>query len=297
MTSVPHPLVQAPPDTPTSGGIGRKSFLSRLVANRRTSVAGAFLLLIAVLAVFAPLLAPHDYRDIVGKPLSSGGVLGIDDFGRDVLSRLLIGLRTSLGVALSAVLVAGVLGVALGLVAGYVGRRVSVVIMRGIDILLSFPPIVLAIAVVAVLGPALVNVVLVIGVLYIPRFTRIVYSQVLAIRHVEYVEAAEIMGTRPAGIVLRTILPNVAAPVIVQLSLSVSFAIQMEAGLSFLGLGAQPPLPSLGTMVGSGRDFLEVQPTLLIYPSVLIILVVLALNVFGDGMRDLLDPRRRGSTS
>ncbi|MER6523924.1 ABC transporter permease [Streptomyces sp. NPDC001508] len=297
MTSVPQPLVQAPPDAPTSRGIGQKSFPRRLLANRRTSVAGAFLLLVALLAVFAPLIAPHDYRDIVGKPLSSGGVLGIDDFGRDVLSRLLIGLRTSLGVALSAVLVAGVLGVALGLVAGYAGRRVSVVIMRGIDILLSFPPIVLAIAVVAVLGPALVNVVLVIGVLYIPRFTRIVYSQVLAIRHVEYVEASEIMGTRPTGIILRTILPNVAAPVIVQLSLSVSFAIQMEAGLSFLGLGAQPPLPSLGTMVGSGRDFLEVQPTLLIYPSVLIILVVLALNVFGDGMRDLLDPRRRGGNS
>ncbi|MFI1293820.1 ABC transporter permease [Streptomyces sp. NPDC020792] len=297
MTTVPQPLVQAPPDAPTSGGSGQKSFLRRMVANRRASVAGAFLLLVALLAVFAPLIAPHDYRDIVGKPLSSGGVLGIDDFGRDVLSRLLIGLRTSLEVALSAVLVAAVLGVALGLVAGYAGRRISVVIMRGIDILLSFPPIVLAIAVVAVLGPALVNVVLVIGVLYIPRFTRIVYSQVLAIRNVEYVEASEIMGTRPAVIALRTILPNVAAPVIVQLSLSVSFAIQMEAGLSFLGLGAQPPLPSLGTMVGSGRDFLEVQPTLLVYPSVLIILVVLALNVFGDGMRDLLDPRRRGRSS
>ncbi|MFJ6565568.1 ABC transporter permease [Streptomyces sp. NPDC091412] len=297
MTTVPQPLVQAPPDAPTSGGSGQKSFLRRMVANRRTSVAGAFLLLVALLAVFAPLIAPHDYRDIVGRPLSSGGVLGIDDFGRDVLSRLLIGLRTSLEVALSAVLVAAVLGVALGLVAGYGGRRISVVIMRGIDILLSFPPIVLAIAVVAVLGPALVNVVLVIGVLYIPRFTRIVYSQVLAIRHVEYVEASEIMGTRPTVIALRTILPNVAAPVIVQLSLSVSFAIQMEAGLSFLGLGAQPPLPSLGTMVGSGRDFLEVQPTLLVYPSALIILVVLALNVFGDGMRDLLDPRRRGRSS
>ncbi|WP_055551741.1 ABC transporter permease [Streptomyces sp. NBRC 110028] len=297
MSTVSHPLVPALPDAPTSGGSGKKSFLARMVANRRTSVAGAFLLLVAFLAIFAPLIAPHDYREIVGRPLSSGGVLGTDDFGRDVVSRLLIGLSTSLGVALSAVLVAAVLGVVLGLLAGYAGRPVSLVIMRGIDILLSFPPIVLAIAVVAVLGPALANVVLVIGVLYIPRFTRIVYSQVLAIRHVEYVEAAEIMGTRPAVIALRTILPNVAAPVIVQLSLSVSFAIQMEAGLSFLGLGAQPPLPSLGSMVGSGRDFLEVQPTLLIYPSVLIILIVLALNVFGDGMRDLLDPRRRDRSS
>ncbi|TDD21517.1 ABC transporter permease [Nonomuraea diastatica] len=293
MATAPESLAPALPGTPLVKGAGRKSLLQRMVSNRRTSIAGAFLLLVAVVAVFAPLIAPYDYRDIVGKPLTPGGPLGIDDFGRDVLSRLLIGLRTSLGVALSAVLVAGVIGVVLGLVAGYVGRWVSTIIMRGIDVLLSFPPIVLAIAVVAILGPALVNVVLVIGVLYIPRFTRIVYSQVLSIRSMEYVEASEIMGTKPADILVKTILPNVAAPIIVQLSLSVSFAIQMEAGLSFLGLGAQPPLPSLGTMVGAGRDFLEVQPTLLIYPSVLIILVVLALNVFGDGMRDLLDPRHR----
>ncbi|TDE59721.1 ABC transporter permease [Nonomuraea mesophila] len=297
MATAPESLAQALPDTPPRTNGGRKPFLKRMLANRRTSVAGAFLLLVVVVAVFAPLIAPHDYRDIVGKPLTSGGPLGIDDFGRDVLSRLIIGLRTSLGVAVSAVLVAGVIGVALGLVAGYVGRWVSTIIMRGIDVLLSFPPIVLAIAVVAILGPALVNVVLVIGVLYIPRFTRIVYSQVLSIRSMEYVEASKIMGTRPADILAKTILPNVSAPIIVQLSLSVSFAIQMEAGLSFLGLGAQPPLPSLGTMVGAGRDFLEVQPTLLIYPSVLIILVVLALNVFGDGMRDLLDPRHRGKNS
>lgn len=297
MSTVDQLPAQAPPETTARGRVGWRSFLRRLASNRRTCVAGGFLLLVCLVALSAPLIAPHDYRDIVAKPLTSGGALGIDDYGRDVLSRLLIGLRTSLSVALSAVLVAGALGVTLGLVAGYAGRVASTLIMRGIDILLSFPPIVLAIAVVAVLGPELTNVVLVIGVLYIPRFTRVVYSQVLTIRNLEYVEATRIMGARPTSILLRTILPNVAAPIIVQLSLSVSFAIQLEAGLSFLGLGAQPPLPSLGTMVGSGRDFLEVQPTLLIYPSILIILVVLTLNVFGDGMRDLLDPRRRGRTS
>ncbi|MFF0726101.1 ABC transporter permease [Streptomyces sp. NPDC004134] len=290
-TAAPPPTAATPPRR------GGRHLLRSLAANRRTSIAGGFLLLVCAAALLAPLIAPHDYRDIAGTPLTQGGVLGIDDYGRDVLSRLLIGLRTSLAVALSAVLIAGAIGTTLGLVAGYGGRWASSVIMRGIDILLSFPPIVLAIAVVAAMGPELVNVVMVIGVLYIPRFTRIVYSQVLAIRSVEYVEAAEIMGTGRSTILLRTILPNVAAPVIVQLSLSVSFAIQMEAGLSFLGLGAQPPLPSLGTMVGAGRDFLEVQPTLLIYPSVLIILIVLALNVFGDGLRDLLDPRRSGTDS
>lgn len=297
MTILQEPQVHPTPKAAVVGKTSRKPFLRRMLSNRRTAVAGTFLLVTVLVAVLAPVLAPHDYRDIVGKPLTSTGLLGVDDFGRDVFSRLLIGLRTSLSVALSAVLVASVIGVALGLVAGYAGRWVSSLIMRGIDVLLSFPPIVLAIAVVAILGPALVNVVLVIGVLYIPRFTRVVYSQVLVLRNLEYVEAARIMGAKPGGILLKTILPNVAAPIIVQLSLSVSFAVQMEAGLSFLGLGAQPPVPSLGTMVGSGRDFLEVQPTLLIYPSVLIILVVLALNVFGDGMRDLFDPRRRGTNS
>ncbi|WBB57739.1 ABC transporter permease [Streptomyces sp. WMMC500] len=297
MPTVELDTAPAPPTAAAPPRRGGKHLLRGLASNRRTSVAGGFLLLVGAAALLAPLIAPHDYRDIAGTPLTQEGVLGVDDYGRDVLSRLLIGLRTSLAVALSAVLIAGAIGTTLGLIAGYGGRWASSVIMRGIDILLSFPPIVLAIAVVAAMGPELVNVVMVIGVLYIPRFTRIVYSQVLAIRSVEYVEAAEIMGTGRSTILLRTILPNVAAPVIVQLSLSVSFAIQMEAGLSFLGLGAQPPLPSLGTMVGAGRDFLEVQPTLLVYPSVLIILIVLALNVFGDGLRDLLDPRRSGTDS
>jgi len=263
--------------------------------NRRTAIAGGFLVLTALIALLAPLIAPHDYRDMVGVPLSPQGLLGTDDFGRDVFSRLLIALRTSLSVAVSSVIVAAVLGVALGLIAGYAGRTVGTVIMRAVDILLSFPPVVLAIAAVAILGEELVNVVLVIGVLYIPRFTRIVYSQVLALRNIEYVDAAKVMGASTPNILLRTILPNVSAPIIVQLTLSVSFAIQLEAGLSFLGLGAQPPLPSLGSMVGTGRDFLEVQPSLLIYPSIVIVAVVLAFNVFGDGLRDLLDPRKRGA--
>jgi peptide/nickel transport system permease protein len=293
--TTPRPATQADGAPALRPGI--RLWLKRLRSNRRTLVAGTFLIIVALVAVLSPLIAPHDYRDIVGKPLSNEGLLGIDDFGRDVFSRLLIGLRTSLLVAVAAVAVASVAGVALGLVAGYGGRTVGAIIMRGIDILLSFPPIILAIAVVAILGPAVGNVVLVIGVLYIPRFTRVVYSQVLGLRRVEYVEAAQVMGAGQLRILGRTILPNVSAPIIVQLTLSVSFAIQMEAGLSFLGLGAQPPLPSLGTMVASGRDFLEVQPMLLVYPSLLIILIVLALNVFGDGLRDILDPRRRGATT
>jgi peptide/nickel transport system permease protein len=275
--------------------VAPKTLWRRALRNRRTAIAGGVLVLTALVALLAPLIAPHDYRDMVGLPLSPQGLLGTDDFGRDVFSRLLIALRTSLLVAVSSVIVAAAVGVALGLIAGYAGRTVGTVIMRAIDILLSFPPVVLAIAAVAILGDELVNIVLVIGVLYIPRFTRIVYSQVLALRNVEYVDAAKVMGASTPNILLSTILPNVSAPIIVQLTLSVSFAIQLEAGLSFLGLGAQPPLPSLGSMVGTGRDFLEVQPSLLIYPSVVIVAVVLAFNVFGDGLRDLLDPRKRGA--
>lgn len=270
----------------------RRHVLSRAVRNPRTAIGGGFLLLVAILAILSPWIAPFDYRDQVGLPLTDAGVLGTDDFGRDVFSRLLIGIRTSLFVAVLAVLIAGLVGVVLGLVAGYLGGWTSTIIMRGIDVLLSFPPIVLAIAAVAILGPELRNVILVIGILYVPRFTRIVYTQVLSLRDAEFVQAARVMGARTSRTMFRTVLPNVAAPIIVQASLSLSFAVQIEAGLSFLGLGAQPPLPSLGTMVGAGRDFLEVQPSLLIYPSLVVIAVVLALNILGDGVRDLLDPRR-----
>ncbi len=285
VTDVPN--VQGPATLP-----GRRRLLARGLRNPRIAVAGGFLALAVLAVAMAPWIAPHDYREQVGYPLRSTGLLGTDDFGRDVFSRLIYGARTSLLVAGVAVLIAGVVGVGLGLVAGYLRGWVATVVMRGIDILLSFPPVVLAIAAVAILGPELRNVVIVIGILYVPRFTRIVYTQVLSLRDAEYVQAARVMGASTGRTMVRTVLPNVTAPVIVQASLSLSFAVQIEAGLSFLGLGAQPPLPSLGTMVGAGRDFLEVQPSLLIYPSLVIIALVLALNVLGDGLRDLLDPRR-----
>ncbi|MBD8021950.1 ABC transporter permease, partial [Brevibacterium gallinarum] len=176
--------------------------------------------------------------------------------------------------------------------AGFLGGWVSTLIMRGSDILLSFPAIILAIAVVAILGPDLINVVIVIGVLYVPQFTRVVYAQAAAIRKAQFVDAERVNGTRTASIIAFTVLPNVLSPIIVQGSLSTSFAVQVEAGLSFLGLGAQPPLASLGTLIASGRDFLEVQPSLLLYPSAVLVAIVLAVNVLGDGVRDVLDPRR-----
>lgn len=272
---------------PVSRGIVR-----RLVKNPRTCVSGAFFIIIVLVVLIGPLIYPITYREQVGIPLSQDGLLGTDDFGRDVLARLIIATRTSMLVAVGAVIIALLAGVGLGLLAGFLGGWTSTIIMRGSDILLSFPAVILAIAAVAILGPDLINVVIVIGILYVPRFTRVVYAQSVAIRSAQYVDAERVNGTSTASIISRTVLPNVMSTVIVQASLSLSFAIQVEAGMSFLGLGAQPPLASLGTMISSGRDFLEVQPTMLIYPSLLLIAIVLAVNVLGDGLRDVLDPRR-----
>lgn len=268
----------------------------RMLRNRRVVICGSILAVIGLVALFAPLLAPYDYRDPVGIPLSAGGSvgwIGTDDFGRDVLSRLIHGSRVSLGVSVVAVLIASTFGTLIGLVAGYFRGATETISMRGIDILLCFPPVVLAVAAVAALGPELRNVILIIGVLYIPRFARIVYGSVLSVSKMEYVIAARSMGSGALRILSRTVLPNVTAPILVQLSLSLGFAIQIESGLSFLGLGAQPPLPSWGSLVASGRDFLEVRPMLLIAPAVVIAVTVLALNILGDGLRDVFDPRRR----
>lgn len=276
--------------TPSTGTV------HRLLRNRRVLVCGTVLVVIALVALLAPWIAPYDYRDPVGVPLSSTGSvgwIGTDDFGRDVLSRLIYGSRVSLGVSVASVLIAALCGTTIGLVAGYFRGLTETLSMRGIDVLLSFPPVVLAVAGVAAFGPELRNVVLIIGVLYIPRFARIVYGSVLSVAKLEYVTAARSMGAGSFRILARTVLPNVTAPILVQLSLSLGFAIQIESGLSFLGLGAQPPLPSWGSLVASGRDFLEVRPMLLIAPAVVIAVTVLALNVLGDGLRDVFDPRRR----
>ncbi|MQA04218.1 MAG: ABC transporter permease subunit [Streptosporangiales bacterium] len=283
--------IQLPVLTGQSTGMAR-----RMLRNRRVAVCGAVLVVVGLLALFAPWIAPYDYRDPVGLPLSAAGSvgwIGTDDFGRDVLSRLIHGSRVSLGVSVLAVAIAVFFGTLIGLVAGYFRGATETVTMRGMDILLSFPPVVLAVAAVAALGPELRNVVIIIGVLYVPRFARIVYGAVLSVAKMEYVTAARSMGSGSLRILAKSVLPNVTAPILVQTSLSLGFAIQIESGLSFLGLGAQPPLPSWGSLIATGRDFLEVRPMLLIAPAVVIAITVLALNVLGDGLRDVFDPRRR----
>lgn len=257
-----------------------------------------FLIIVALISLFAPLVAPHSPTKLLGLPLLDPGgeyLLGTDDFGRDVLSRLIYAGRVSLGVAVGSVAIASFVGVALGLMAGYFRGTAEFIIMRSMDLLLSFPTIVLAIAMVAFLGPSIRNLIIIIGIIYIPRFVRVVFGATLVLGDSDFVNASRVIGSTDARILRTAVLPNVMAPIFVQVSLSLGFAILVESGLSFLGLGAQPPTPSWGNMISQARPFMELYPHLLIFPSVVIGLTILMLNTLGDGLRDELDPRLRGS--
>ncbi len=260
-------------------------------------VALPLLTVLILLAFGAPLLG-HDPNRVnprvkVQGP-SAAYLLGTDEFGRDILSRLAYGARITLIVAGASVLLAALGGTILGAVAAYAGRGLEAVVMRAMDGMLCFPPILLAIFVVTFLGPSLLNLILVIGVLYIPRFTRVVHSSTLAIRELEYVESARSLGASTSRIIARAILPNILAPILVQASLAAGHAILMESGLSFLGLGPPPPTPSWGRMVEQSGRFMQLSILPLLWPSAAISITVLAFNLLGDGLRDLLDPRLRG---
>lgn len=268
--------------------------LRRIARSPRIVVSGLFLVAIGLVSLAAPLVAPQDPTAMAARPLlSPSGLypLGTDDFGRDALSRLIYAGRISLGVSASSVIMATFVGVWLGLIAGYFGGWADTLIMRAMDLLLSFPTIVLAIAIVAMLGASLTNLIFVIAVVYIPRFVRIVYGATLGVRELEFVQAARVAGATDLRILRLAILPNVLTPIMVQFSLSLGFAILVETGLSFLGLGAQPPTPSWGNMVAAARPSMETSTWLLLAPAAAVGLTILALNTLGDGLRDLLDPR------
>jgi peptide/nickel transport system permease protein len=272
--------------------------LWRSLRRHRLAVAGfAVLGLLVFSAVFAGVVAPYSpYLIRMPERLRAPSwqhLLGTDDFGRDVLSRIIHGSRISLEVGAIAVGIAVAVGVALGVSAAYVGGRVDSIIMRVMDVILAFPAILLAIGIMAILGPSTANVMIAIGIVYVPIFARVVRGSALQVSAQEYVEAARAMGASDRRIIRRHILPGVLDTIIVQVSLSLAFAILAEAALSFLGLGTQPPTPSWGSMLSSGREWIERAPWLTIFPGLAIFVTVLALNVIGDGLRDALDPRLR----
>ncbi len=266
-----------------------------LWADTRAKVALAWIVLVLFVAVFAPLLAPADpieqnLRSILAEP-SSENILGTDDIGRDFFSRLLYGARVSMFGAFLAVIVSMILGIPIGLIAGYLGGVVENVLMRMVDSILGFPAIVLAIGLVAALGPGLTNAMVAVGVTFAPSVARLMRGQVLATKNHLYVDAAEQYGSPSWRTVIRHILPNAVQPIIVQAALLLAVAFLAEAALSFLGLGAQPPTPSWGGMLSRSSQYLQVSPAVQLYaPGLAIALTVLAINALGDSLRDSLDP-------
>ena len=271
--------------------------LKRLLRYHSSQIGLALVLIYVIVALFAGILAPYSpieqhAKDRLLAP-TPAYLLGTDEFGRDILSRLMHGATNSLRVALLSVAIASTLGSAMGMTAGYVGGLFDNIVMRVMDLFFAFPAILLALTIVAALGPGAVNTILAISVVYTPIFARVARGPVLSLKAMEFVEAARATGLRHPRILLRHILPNSIAPIIVQITLALSWAMLTEAGLSFLGLGTIPPAPSWGSMLSDSRKLMELAPWMAIFPGLAIMLGVLGFNMLGDGLRDALDPRLR----
>jgi peptide/nickel transport system permease protein len=260
-------------------------------------LSGSIILIIILAGILAPFLAPHDPLAIdplhVLQPSSPQNPLGTDEFGRDVLSRLLYGARPSLIVAAGATTLAMLLGVFFGVIAGYFRGWIEQIIMRLVDALLCFPPILLAMVVVGLLGPGVTNLIIIIGILYSTTFARLSYASTLQVKAMEYVTVAIAIGVGNQRVIWRHILPNILSPLIVLATLTAAATILLESGLSFLGLGVVPPTPSWGLIIGAARGYMYQSPLYVLWPSLLVAGTVLAINAFGDTLRDFLDPRLR----
>jgi len=267
----------------------------RFTKNRAALIGLGLVIIEVILAVFAPLVAPYDpvKMDLrsARQPPSSEHLLGADELGRDVLSRIIYGCRISLTLGLVSVGIGLSFGMLLGSPSGYFGGRFDIVVMRFIDVLMSFPTILLAILVVTVVGPGLYNAMLAVGVAQIPLYARLIRGLILTLKEKEFVDAARALGVGNTRIISRHILPNCLSPLLVQVTLNIASAILSAAALGFLGLGAQPPTPEWGAMLSKGRMYMRVAPHITIFPGLAIMLTVLAFNLMGDGLRDAMDPR------
>jgi peptide/nickel transport system permease protein len=274
-----------------------RATVETVLQNRLAVIGLGVLAVLVIVAIFAPLIAPYDINDVNisdrFSPPSADYLFGTDELGRDIFSRVVIAARVSLRVGFIAVGIALAVGVPIGLVSGYYGGGVDSLLMRIMDVLFSFPAILLAIAILAVLGPGVGNAMVAIGIVYTPIFARITRGSVLSVKNQVFVTAARSLGAKDGRILRTHILPNVVAPIIVQTSLSLAFAILSEAALSFLGLGVQPPDPAWGRMLADGRSFFQDAPWMAIFPGLAILLTVMSFNFVGDGLRDALDPQQR----
>ena len=284
---LPLPAESAPASRP----------LKRLLRRGGAIFGLTFVMFFVVIAVFAPWIAPYDpvatSWSLVRAAPSGAHPFGADELGRDVLSRIIWGARASLLAGVVSVTISVALGVPIGMLAGYLGRWVDVLISRITDAMLACPFLILAIALAAFLGPSLTNAMIAIGISATPVFIRLARAQVLSAKSEDYVEAARALGNPHFRIALRHIFPNIVAPLIVQATLAIAAAVIAEASLSFLGLGQQPPLPSWGSMLNTARNYVDQAPWMAIWPGLSIFLLVLSVNLLGDGLRDALDPRHK----
>ncbi|MEH7009315.1 nickel transporter permease [Neobacillus niacini] len=277
-------------------GFKLKEFLFLITKSKSVLIGGIFILIVVICAIFAPIISTHDpyemnMSDRLLTPMEDGHILGTDQYGRDLFTRIIYGARVSLEVGLVSVVLAMIIGVTLGLISGYYGGWIDTVIMRIVDIFLSFPVLLLAIALVAALGPGIENVILALGFVYWTNYARIVRANVLAIKEEEYIQAAKTIGSNDFRIIFYNILPNCLAPIVVVATLGLGTAIVSEATLSFLGLGIQPPESSWGWTLAFGMKFIREAPHLSIYPGLAIMFTVLGFNLLGDGIRDLTDSK------
>ena len=283
-------------DTPTDTRLASWRLLAR---NPVTLVSALVLVVVAVVAVTANWIAPYGINDVdvpnALQPPSGSHWFGTDELGRDVLSRILVATQASMRIAVVSVTFAVIVGVTIGVIAGYRGGWLDTALMRVVDVMFAFPVLLLALAVVAILGPGVTTTILAIGIVYTPIFARVARASTLGVRTEPYVSVSRAMGTGDLYILRRHILPNIAGPLIVQTSLSLAFAILSEAALSFLGLGIQPPQPSLGRMIFDSQGFVTMAWWMAVFPGAAIFVIVLAFNLFGDGLRDVLDPKQRSA--
>lgn len=272
----------------------QKAIIRKLLKNKITFVGLIIVLFYTLVVILAPVLPLYDPLEMHGKnafdPPSREFLLGTDSSGRDILSRLIFGARSSFTVAILSVALSGIVGTSIGLISGYYGGWLDIVTMRVMDIVFAFPAVLLGLVIIASLGSGTNKVILALAIVYTPTFARVVRGPTLSVKEKLYVEAAHTIGCKNSQIIRKHILPNVLAPVIVQISLALSWALLTEAVFSFLGLGTQPPNPSWGLMLDEGRRYMEFAPWMAIFAGIAIMMIVLGFNLFGDGLRDILDP-------